>query len=58
LPADMQTVTIDMLDAALKKSLGGVTVQGAELRAWEEDPLTSTAILTFAAQGMDLRTKA
>jgi hypothetical protein len=57
-PADMQTVTIDMLDAALKKSLGTVTVQGCELRAWEEDPLTTTAMLTFAVQGMDLRSKA
>ena len=64
LPADLQTASIEIRDAALARTLGTITVEGCELQAWEEAPLKAgstalrTAVLTFAVQGLDLRAAA
>lgn len=64
LPGDLHTVSIEMLDAALSKTLGTIVVEGCSLQAWDEAPLESansslrTAVLTFAVQGMDLKVSA
>ena len=64
LPTDLQTVSIEILNAALAKTLGTITVEGCQLQAWEEAPLGAgsttlrTAVMTFAVQGLDLRVAA
>jgi hypothetical protein len=64
LPADLQTISIEIRDAALARTLGTITVEGCQLQAWEEAPLKAasttlrTAVLTFSVQGLDLRAAA
>lgn len=60
-PEDEQTVSINMLDSALSKTLGTIRLDGCSLLAWEESPLETssstlrTGVLSFAVQGMDLQ---
>ncbi len=57
-PGDVQTVSIDMLDASLSKTLSTITVAGCSLLEREESVLEASrtrlrkAVLSFAVQGL------
>lgn len=60
LAGDRFDLSIEMLDPALAKVLGTITVQGCTLQSWEEPAFESAnqavrmAVLSFAVQGLDL----